>query len=468
MSPRKPASRTKTKDRASEVFPDYQRLASAAVEAALAAGADQADAYVSCGRKTNVKVRKGEVEELTQAGSKAMGVRALIEGRTAILYTSDFGLKQVRRLAKEAVALARRSGADGFAGIPDWKAPARDPGARLDLFDPAFLADPMEAKIARARQCEAAAEAVSKKIQNTQGTGYNEGLGAVAMASSNGFVGRYQGTYCGVSTIPIAVTKGRRETDYWSHSARFLADLEDPEEVGRIAANRSLARLGGVVPATEALPVVFDPPSASAIVGHFASACFGSAVYRESSFLRDALRTQVAAEGFTLVDDPLLPRGLGSRPFDGEGLPAKRTVVIQKGKLERWLTDSYAARKLKRPLTHSASRGVSSGPSVGTSNLYLEAGHYTPEEILQSIPRGIYVTSFMGHGVNLVTGDYSRGATGFLIENGRLTKPLQGFTIAGNLKDMLRGVCMIGDDLEFRQGTNAPTIKIDSMMIGGR
>jgi len=457
-----------SRKKSSRVFPDYRRVAERARDAALKAGADQADAYVSVGRKTSVKVREGEVEELTQAGSKMMGVRVLVAGRTALLYTSDFSARAVRGLAKDAVALAKHSGADDFAGIPEWKAPRKDPASKLDLFDPTFLEDPMEAKIARAKACEAAAEAVSKKIKNTQGTGYNEGFGEVTLASSNGFVGSYLGSHCGIHTIPIAIAKGKRETDYWSSAARFLADLDDPEEVGRIAANRSLARLGGEVPDTEELPVVFDPDSAATILGHWASACSGGAIFREASFLRDKLKQKVAPAHFTMLDDPLVKRGLGSRPFDGEGLPSKKNVVIKAGKLERFLTDSYAARKLRKPRTHSASRGAASGPGVSTTNLYLQAGKHTPEQILGTISKGVYVTSFMGHGVNLVTGDYSRGATGFLIENGHLSRPLQGFTIAGNLLEMLGDVEMIGDDLEFRHATNAPTIKIKKMMIGGK
>jgi PmbA protein len=451
-----------------KVFPDYRKVANRAVEAALKAGADQADAYVSCGKKTSIKVRKGDVEELTQAGSKAMGIRVLVGGRGAILHTSDFDARAVRKLAKQAVTLAGHSGADSFAAIPDYKAPRKDPAEKLDLFDLALLEDPMENKIDRARRCEAAAEAVSKKIQNTQGTGYNEGLGAVVLVSSNGFSGRYQGTYCGLSTVPIAVSGGKRQTDYWSAQARFLADLDSPEEVGRIAAERSLSRLGGKIPKTEELPVVFDPPSAGTIVSHFASACFGSAVFREASFLRDQLGKSVAPTDFHLTDDPLLARGLGSRPFDGEGLPSKKNRLIHKGVLKRFLTNSYAARKLKKALTHSASRSFGSTPGVGTTNLFLEAGPHSPEEILSSIKKGIYVTSFMGHGVNLVTGDYSRGATGFLIENGELKGPLQGFTIACNLGKMLQHISMIGNDLEFRGSTNAPTIKVQSMMVSGK
>lgn len=451
-----------------EVFPDYTKVATRAMEAALKAGADQADAYVACGRKTTIKVRSGEVEELTQAGSKAMGIRVLVDGKGAVLYTSDFDPKAIRRLAKQAVSLAGHSGADSFAGIPAYKPPRSDPAKKLDLFDMALLEDPMEAKIDRARRCEAAAEAVSKKIKNTQGTGYNEGLGAVVLVSSNGFAGRYQGSHCGLNTVPIAVERGKRQTDYWYSRARFLEDLDSPEEVGRIAAERSLGRLGGKVPSTEELPVVFDPPCAGTIVGHFASACFGSAVYRDASFLGGELGKVVAPEHFHLTDDPLLRRGLGSRPFDGEGLPSKKNRLIHKGVLKRFLTNSYASRKLKRALTHSASRSYNSTPGVGTTNLFLEAGAHTPEEILASIEKGVYVTSFMGHGVNLVTGDYSRGATGFLIENGKLGRPLQGFTIASNLRDMLAGVTMVGNDLEFREGTNAPTIKVASMMISGQ
>jgi PmbA protein len=375
-----------------ELFADHRKIAEAAVKAALKAGATDADAYAACGRETKIKIRTQEVEELTQAGSKAMGLRVLVDGRSASLHTSDFRLPAVKALAREAVALARHSGEDEYAGIPASKAgPKRDPLARMDLFDPSLVGEPMEAKIDRARRCEAAAEAVSKKIKNTQGTGYSEGMSAVVLASSNGFVGRYQGSWCSLSTVPIAVKGKERQTDYWSSVARHLEDLESPEVVGRIAAERSLARLGGSVPDTGEMPVVFEPTAAATILSHFVSACYGSAVYREASYLRDQLRQQVAPKHVTIVDDPLMVRGLRSHPFDGEGLPAKKNVILEKGRLERFLTDSYAARKLKRPLTHSATRSTAGGPGVGTSNVYLEPGVHSPTEILASVDKGVYV-----------------------------------------------------------------------------
>lgn len=465
---RKPAPRRSKGARTpSGCFPDYRDVAQLAVDAAVKAGATDADALVAAGRRTSIKVREGEIEELTQAGSKGMGIRVLVGGRTALLYTSDFTPRAVRKLARDAVALARQSGEDPFAGIPR-KLPKKvvDP-RKLELFDPALLEEPLEARIERARACEAAAAAVSPRIENTQGTGYSDHMGTSALASSNGFVGQYEGTSVGLHTIPIAVLDGKRQTDHWSTGARFLADLDDPEEVGRIAAVRSLARLGGSIPGTGEMPVVFDATAASSLLGHFASACLGGAVFRDASFLKDHLGEKVAAYDFHLIDDPLMTRGLGSRPYDAEGYPSKRNVVIAGGVLERFLCDSYSARKLKKRSTHSASRGTSSGPGPSTTNLYLQAGMYSPEEILHSVDHGVFVTSFMGHGVNLVTGDYSRGATGFLIEKGMLTRPLQGFTIAGNLKTMLADVCMIGNDLRFRGSTTSPTLKVAKMTVGG-
>lgn len=450
------------------VLPDYTQVAQRAVEAAQRAGATQADAYCSAGRETTIKINKGQVEELTQAGSKALGVRVLVDGRTACLHTSDFSAAAVRKLAKDAVALAKHSSADPFAGIPERTGKALAPPKEMDLFDPAIPAEPVDAKIDRAVRCEAAAAAVSKKIENSQGTTFADRLGAVCLASSNGFLGRYAGTRASMHTIPIAVEKGGRQTDYWFTTSRFLDRLEDPEEVGRIAAVRSLARLNAEKPDTGEMPVVFDPQAAATLVGHWGGAASGGAVFREQSFLRGRLKEVLGPAGFHLVDDPTLDRGLASHPFDGEGMPAKKNAIFKDGKLLRYLTDSYAARKLKKPLTHSAGRGVGGGPGVSTSNLYLAAGPHSFEEIMGSVDRGVYVTSFMGHGVNLVTGDYSRGATGFLIEKGQLTKALQGFTIAGNLLQMLADVEMIGDDLEFRSSTASPTLKISKMMVAGK
>lgn len=460
MSPKR--SKTAPKD----PFPDYTKTAKIAVQAALKAGADSADAMVQCGRTTKVKVRKQEVEELTQAGSKAMGIRVLVDGRSSLLYTSDFTPAFLKKLAKDAVELARHSGQDNYAEIPEAKV-LKKSWSDLDLFDPSLLDDPVEAKIERARICERSAEEVSKKIKNTQGTGYSEFMGATVLVTSQGFEGRKLGSSTSIHTIPIAMLRGKRQTDYWSAASRHLADLDDPAEVGRIAAERSLSRLGGKVPPTGEVPVVFDPPSAGTLIGHFAQAAYGSMIFRDASFLAGKLGQKLGPEGFDLIDDPLMRRGLGSTPFDGEGLPSKKNSLFAKGVLKRFLTDSYAAKKLKKARTHSASRSYGSKPGVGTSNLYLKAGELSPEEVLAGISKGVYVTSFMGHGVNLVTGDYSRGATGFWIEDGKITHPIQGFTIAGNLLEMLSQIDAIGSDLEFRSSTNAPTLRVASMMVSG-
>ncbi len=462
-----PGETTPAKPSRGDLVPDYREVAELAVKAALDAGATGADAMVGAGRKTSIKVTQQEIEELTQAGSKSMGLRVLVGTKSALLYTSDFTKASVKALAKQAVDLAGKSGEDPFAAIPPLPGTVRrEP--ELDLVDYDLPAEPLEAKIARALRCEAAAETVSPLVKNTQGTRYYDHIGASVLASSNGFLGRYQGTQCGLSTVPIAIRDGKRQTDYWSTNARFLGDLDEAEEVGRIAAIRSLARLGGHVPETGEMPIVFDPTAAASLIDHQASAASGGAVFRDASFLKEKLGESIAPEGFELVDDPLLVRGLSSRPWDGEGLPSKRNVLVQGGVLKRFLTDSYSARKLKKPLTHSAARGTASGPGVGTTNLYLTAGPHSPAEILASVDRGVYVTSFMGHGVNLVTGDYSRGATGFMIEKGRLTDALQGFTIAGNLLSMFRNVAMIGNDLRMRDSVSCPTLRINGMMVGGK
>lgn len=445
-------------------LPEHRETAAAALKAALAAGATGADICIRWNRETSIKVLKGEVEELTQAGSRSLGIRVLVGGKQALLHSADLEPGSLEALAREAVALARLSGEDPWIEIPGSPSPASFP--ELEIFDPALLEDPIEAKVERARRCETAAK-TGRQIIGNQGTSWSELVSVSTLATSGGFLGEYRETSVSLGTMPVAREKGKRQTEYWSSQGRFLQDLESPEVVGREAGRRALARLGSTVPPTGPCPVVLDPRMAAGLIGQVAAASFGSAVYREASFLKDRRGEKVAAGIVTLVDDPLRRRGLASRPFDGEGLPSRRNLLIEKGILAAYLTDSYSAKKLEAPRTHSASRGPTSSPGVGVTNLYLEAGKTSPDEIVASLDRGVLVTDLMGHGVNLVTGDYSRSASGFLIENGKVTRPLTGFTIAGNLKTMLEDIAIIGSDLHFRYRVNSPTLLIRSMVVSG-
>jgi PmbA protein len=443
---------------------DNSELATELLRTARAAGADSADVIVADGTEFSVTVRKGEVETLTEAGSKALGVRVFVGKRTASTYTSDFSWPTLRRLIGETVGMARVTGEDPAAGLPDEMVPPED--VDLALFDPSPAALPTDERIERARRAEAAA-LETPGIVNSQGASWGQGEGSVVLANSLGFLGGYRTSSVSLSVAPQAGGEGQMERDYWYTAGRGLSDLEAPEDVGRTAARRTLRRLGARQVPTCEVPVVFDPESATEVLGTLFSAISGYAVFRSATFLKDRLGEEVASPLLTLVDDGRRVRGLGSRPFDGEGLPTRRNVPVENGVLRHWLCDSYSARKIGARPTGSARRGVGGGPSVGAGNLFFASGTSSPEEILAGISRGLYVTDLIGFGVNVVTGDYSQGAVGHWIEHGRLTHPVHEVTIAGTLPQMLRDVDAVGSDLVFRGSSASPTIRIRRMTVSG-
>lgn len=444
---------------------DYRDLAADLLSKARAAGADAADVLVAEGTEFSVTVRKGEVETLKDAGSKALGLRVFVGKRTASTYTSDFSPAALDTLVRDTVAMARVTGEDPAAGLPEEMVPAEEIDLQLHDPSPAELA-PAE-RIERARRAEAAALAASPAITNSQGASYGSGEGRVVLANTLGFMGSYRSSSVSLSVVPQAERDGQMERDYWYTAGRGLGDLLSPEEVGRIAAERALRRLGArKVPTCEA-PVVFDPETAAELLGTLFSALSGYAVFRNATFLKDREGEAVASARLTLVDDGRRVRGLGSRPFDGEGLPTRRNVPLEKGVLRHYLCDSYSARKLGARSTGSARRGIGGGPGVGSSNLYFEPGTVRPEEIIAGVERGLYVTDLIGFGIDLVSGDYSQGAAGHWIEKGRLAHPVHEVTIAGNLKQMLLDVDAVGSDLEFRGASASPTLRIKKMTVSG-
>jgi PmbA protein len=443
---------------------DPRDLAADLLKAALTAGAEAADVLVADGTEFSVTVRKGEVETLKEAGSKALGIRVFVGRRTASSYTSDFSWPALRRLVAETVAMARATGEDPAAGLPDETPPAED--IDLGLFDPSPMELPAEERIERARRAEAVA-LQTPGITNSQGASWSSGQGKVVLANTNGFVGGYRSSTVSLSVVPQAARDGQMERDYWYTTGRGLGDLEDPEAVGRTAAERTLRRLGARKVPTGPVPVVFDPETAAEIMGAAFSALNGYSIFRGASFLKDRVGEEVASPLLTLVDDGRRPRGLGSRPFDGEGLRTRRNVPIEGGVLRFYLCDSYAARKIGANPTGSARRGIGGGPSVGAGNLFFEAGATPAEEILAGVDRGLYVTDLIGFGVNVVTGDYSQGAVGQWIEKGRLVHPVHEVTIAGNLKQMLKDVDAVGNDLVFRGSSAAPTLRVRKMVVSG-
>ena len=451
---------------------ELRDLAAQVVARALAAGATDAEAVVAEGDEFSVTVRMGEVETLEESGSRGIGLRVFRGKRSASASSSDLTEAGVAELVAGAIALSAVTEEDAFAGLPE----AQDFGQYLgDLhlyFDDVYSL-PGPERIALARRAEAAALACDPRITNSQGGGFSATTGRRVLANSRGFLGEYRSSSCGLYAAPLASdASGAMQRDSWSSSARRLGDLEQPEAIGQEAARRALRKLGARKVPTQQVPIVFAPEVARSLLGHLFEAASGDSIWRSASFLAGKLGAQIAAPAITVIDDHrmLLPSGVGgfgSSPFDGEGLASRRNVLVAQGVLQSYLLNTYTARKLGMRSTANATRGLSGAPGIGPGNLYLEPGTLTPEEILKDVPRGLYVTSLMGFGANMVTGDYSRGASGLWIENGELTYAVEEVTIAGNLATMLTNITAIGNDLVFRSSVAAPTLRVDGMTVAG-
>lgn len=451
---------------------DLELLAADVVAQAMKAGASDAEAVASEGDEFSVNVRMGEVETLKESGARGLGLRVFLGKRSASASTSDLTPDGIRQLLNGAMALAHVTEEDSFAGLPET---AEFGALNEDLhlyYDDVYSLSGQE-RIEWARRCEAAALAADPRITNSDGGSFDAATGRKVLANSRGFVGSYRTSYVGVSAAPLATDEnGAMQRDGWWSSARSFGLLELPESVGKEAARRALRKLGARRVPTQQAPIVFAPEVARSLIGSVFEAASGDAIWRQASFLAGALGTELAAPGITIIDDNtmLLPSGaggFGTSPFDGEGLPSRRTVVVEGGVLQTYLLNTYAARKLGMKSTHNASRGLAGTPGIGCGNLYLEPGTQSPEEIIGGIKAGLYVTGLMGFGTNLVTGDYSRGATGLWIENGELAHAVEEITIAGNLSEMLKNITAIGNDLVFRTAVASPTLRIDGMMIAG-
>jgi PmbA protein len=451
---------------------DLESLAVDVVSLAMKAGASDAEAVVREGDEFNVTVRMGEVETLKESGSRGLGLRVFLGKRSGSASTSDLTPDGIRQVVDGAMALARITEEDSFIGLPDSQEFGAVPGD-LHLYFEDVYSLPGPERIAWAKRAEAAALEADPRITNSNGGSFDATTGRKVLANSRGFLGGYRTSYAGVSAAPLAVdVNGQMQRDSWWSGARRIGDLESPEAIGKEAARRTIRRLGARRMPTQQVPVVFAPEVARSLIGSVFEAASGDSIWRHASFLAGKLGEPIAASTLTIVDDNfmLLPTGVGgfgSSPFDGEGLPSLRTVVVEQGVLRNYLLNTYTARKLGMKSTHNASRGLAGAPGIGPGNLYLEPGPLSPEEIISAIPAGLYVTSLMGFGVNLVTGDYSRGATGLWIENGQLTHAVEEITIAGNLGEMLRNVTAIGNDLVFRGSVASPTLRIDGMTLAG-
>ena len=450
-----------------ELGAGLKEIASDVVSRALTAGATAADVIARDGNEFSTLVRLGEVETLKESGARALGLRVFVGKRTAATYTSDCTHDGIARLVSSAIELARATSEDPDAGLPD-AALLGSLNQDLDLYYEDVYSLSTADRIDHARRAEAAAMSADPRITNSEGGSFDAATGYKVLANSLGFVGEYRRSYCSVSAVPIAQSDGgAMQRDYWYSASRTLKKLESPEAVGRTAAKRTVRRLGARKVATQKVPIVFDPLVARALIDHIFDAVNGDAIYRHASYLAGKLGEQIAGENITIIDDGTMIGGFGSSPFDGEGVPTRRTVVVERGILKSYLLNTYTARKLRLATTGNASRGLTGNPGIGSGNFYLEAGEKTPQTIIGNIRNGLYVTEFLGFGVNLVTGDFSRGASGIWIENGELTYPVEEITVAGNLKEMFRNVSAIGSDLEFRSSIAAPTMRIDGMTVAG-
>ena len=450
---------------------DLKQLAFDVVAKAKKAGASDAEAVVYEGEEFGVLVRLGQVEQLKESGSRAVGLRVFFGQRTASTSSSDLSAESIERLVSGAVALAKVTSEDPFAGLPEVEAFGQVEGDQHLYFEDVNEMPPAE-RIEIARRSEAAAMAYDTRITNSGGGDFDTSTSHKIMVNSRGFVGEYRKSYGGFSASPIAQGEtGGMQRNYWYSNSRTTRLLESPEDIGQEAARRTLKRLGARQVKTQAAPVVFSPEIARSIMGNIFEAANGDSIYRHASFFADRLGERVAGENVTVVDDGTMVfdgvGGFGTSPFDGEGLPTRRKVIVERGILKNYVMNTYTARKLGMASTGNASRGLAGNPGIGAGNFYLEAGTLTPEEIIGDVKQGLYVTETMGFGVNLVTGDYSQGASGMWIENGEIAYPVEEITIAGNLKDMYKNVVAIGNDLIFRGASAAPTIRVEGMMIAG-
>jgi PmbA protein len=446
---------------------DLRELAQDIVRRAMNGGATAAECVIREGDEFSTLVRLGQVETLKESGSKAIGLRVFNGKRAASTYSSDFSREGLDRMLSSALELSRITSQDPYAGIPEPEQLGSIDG-NLDLYSPDVYSLPGQERIAYARRAEKAALDYDPRIKNSEGGSFDAATGHKILANSHGFVGEYRRSYCSVAAVPIAQSdNGAMQRDYWFSVARSLSRLESPEHVGRVAAERTLRRLGAKKVKTAHVPVVFDPLVATSILEHIFEGVNGDSVYRGASFLAGKLGEKIANENVTVIDDGTMPGGFGTAPFDGEGIPTRRTVVIENGVLKSYVLNTYTAKKLGLQTTANASRGLAGTPGIGPGNYFLQPGVKTPQQIIGEIKDGLYVTEFLGHSANLVTGDYSRGASGLWISRGELAFPVEEITVAGNLKEMFRNISEIANDLEFRGALASPTIRIDGLTVGG-
>jgi len=437
-------------------------IAESLVERGMKAGATAADAIYVGDSSSGVQVRLGELEDVSRSEGEGIGLRLFIGERSATVASSDLSDEVLSALVDRCLSMAQNAPKDPFAGLAPSELLQTGDLPRLDLVDEREP-DPAELR-ERALEAEKAATGVAG-VTNSSGAGASASGAVVALATSGGFAGAYNTSGHGCSASVIAGEGSTMQRDYAWHSVRHLEDLEDAATIGRRAGERAVARLNPSRPKPGKYPIIFDPRVASGLLGHLAGAISGVSVARKTSFLQDKLGELVFAPGVTIVDDPLRLRGLRSRPFDAEGLPVARRELVKDGVLKTWIAESASARQLGIAPTGHAARGTSGAPSATTTNIYIEAGARSREELLLAYPEAVLVTELIGHGVNAVTGDYSRGASGFMVRNGEIAEPVAEITVASNLVDMFASL-IPANDLEFRYGSDSPTLLIPEMTVG--
>ncbi|MFQ5683438.1 MAG: TldD/PmbA family protein [Candidatus Binatia bacterium] len=443
-----------------------QELAHDILKQATRKGASQGDVVMVESDSFFVTIRLGEVEKISQAQEKRLGLRLFFGASSATASTSDISKTSIERLVEDTCTMACATAQDKYSGLPSRGELAQN-FPELDLLDDDARFLSVEEKTRLARDVEERALCFDPRITNSEGGEFSDRIDRVIYASSLDFSGEYSGSTFSLAVVPVATLDGSKQRDYWYSSQRKFARLESPEAVAEKASQRVLRRLGARKIKTCQVPVIFDPEVAISLLRNLSSALSGYSLYKGASFLSEKLGTKIASELFTVVDDGLISAALGSKPFDAEGLATRKKVIVDKGVLQSYLLDTYSGRKLGYPSTGNAARSVGSPPGVAPTNFYLLPGSHRPEEIIASVEEGFYVTELIGFGVNLVTGDYSRGAAGLWIDKGELAYPVEEVTIAGNLKEMLPNIEMVGNDLEMRGKISAPTIKFSRMTVAG-
>ena len=442
---------------------EAEARAASLVEAARKAGADAADAlYVGDG-STGVQVRLGELEDVQRSDGEEISLRFFVGTRSASVSSSDLSADALQALVERAAAMAREAPEDPYAGLAPEDRLLRSGGPDIEGDDGAEISAVQLKE--RALAIEEAARSVAG-ITNSEGAGASAGRSGGALATSHGFCRGYTTSGYSGSASVIAGMGATMQRDYNSHSARYYSDLDGAEEIGRLAGERAVARLNPGKPPSGVMPVVFDPRVGGGLVGHLLGAINGSAIARKTTFLLGREDEQLFDDGVVIVDDPHRRRGLRSKPFDGEGVATRQSRLVDGGRVTGWLLDSASARQLGLEPTGHASRGIGGSPGAGATNVHMEPGRVSKAELIADISSGLYVTEMIGQGVNPVTGDYSRGASGFIIENGEITSPVAEITIAGNLIDMYRRLTP-ANDLEFRRSMNVPTLRVEGMMDAG-